>query len=344
MEGEEDARQLHHEFPGLHVFHGKQGLVEMAASGVFDVMLNGLVGIAGLAPSLAALERAKMETTLFALALANKETLVTGGRLVMEKAKAAGVPILPVDSEHSAIFQCMQGNEGNPVRRIVLTASGGPFRGFSREEMENVTVEQTLVHPNWSMGPKITVDSATMMNKGFEVVEAKWLFDLNEARITVVIHPESIIHSMVEYMDGALMAQMGIPSMKLPISYALSCPARWETEDESIDLLRLGGLHFESPAGEASRCLALARQTLTEEETRGYDSPAIVLNGANEVLVQAFLEKRIGFLEIGRILETIMNAHLPGRTENLEEILGIDGEARAKTEEEIRRSSIRTDR
>ena len=329
VEDEKDAAGLGRDFPGLEVMCGKAGLASAARVGGYDIMLNSLVGISGLEPTLSAIDNAKKSGKAFDLALANKETLVTGGSLVMRGAEEAGVNILPVDSEHSAIFQCLQGNAGNQPKAVYLTASGGPFRGYGPERLKTVTLEETLAHPTWKMGAKITVDSATMMNKGFEIIEAKWLFGLEEKNIKVVIHPESVIHSMVEYEDGAILAQLGVPSMKVPISYAFSFPHRWDVGEKSVDFAALGQLRFGSPEGEARRCIELARAVIREQEDGGNDSPAIALNGANEVLVEAFLKGAIGFADICATLEKVMEKHLPVRASGLEEIFAIDEEARA---------------
>lgn len=332
VEAESDAMELAKDFPAIDVVWGKTGLVDVAMAGGYDIVLNSLVGIAGLAPTMAAIEWAAKNSKPFDLALANKEALVTGGALVMDMARKAGVRILPVDSEHSAIFQCIQGNQDNEVKAVYLTASGGPFRGFSPERLKAVTKLQALSHPTWKMGDKITIDSATMMNKGFEIIEAKWLFGLEDDQIKVVIHPESIIHSMVEYEDGAILAQLGVPSMKVPISYAFSFPERWPTGEKTVDFPGTGQLRFGEPEGEADRCIRLARSAIREWAGTGNDSPAIALNGANEVLVQAFLQGRIGFGGICDLLECVMEGHKPRRASGLEEIFDIDGEARAGAE------------
>lgn len=264
-----------------------------------DIVLNSLMGMRGLVPTLNAIEAGRD------IALANKETLVAGGALVMKAAKEKGVKILPVDSEHSAIFQSLSGRNGNQIRRILLTASGGPFRGCTSNELEDVTPEDALKHPNWNMGNKITIDSATMMNKGLEVIEAKWLFDVDVDDIEVLIHPQSILHSAVEFMDRAVIGQMGTPDMKIPISYALGYPKRIELNQEGIDFFgKASNLTFEKPDRETFKCLDLAIKSIK----LGGTYPA-VMNGANEVLVELFLNKEIGFNDIPRIIEKVMKLH-----------------------------------
>ncbi len=322
----EDAKKVQALFPGLDVYYGEDGLVQIASMDC-DIVLNSLLGISGLAPTYEAISRRRD------IALANKETLVTGGRLITDLCREKGVRLLPVDSEHSAIFQCLEGNKDRPVRRILLTASGGPFRGRSYESMKGVTVEQALAHPNWSMGSKITIDSATMMNKGLEVIEAKWLFDVPAERIDIHVHPQSIVHSMVEFMDGSVMAQMGRPDMKIPIGLALNYPARLELlpdfseegreTDGSLDLFAAGSLTFEKPDRKVFRCIDLAYRALAE----GGSAP-VVMNGANEELVAMFLAGKIGFLDIPETIERVMDAYPHSEPSNVEEILAIDKEAR----------------
>ncbi len=280
----------------VRVSMGMDGLCEVADSSGADVFLNALSGYVGLLPTLSAIGAHKD------IALANKETLVAAGELVTSSAREAGVRLLPVDSEHSAIFQCLQGYE-NPVSCIYLTASGGPFRGMTKQDMENVTLEQALNHPNWSMGKKITIDSASMMNKGLEVIEARWLFDLPADKIKVVVHPQSVIHSMVEYTDGAVIAQLGTPDMRLPISYALTYPKR-VYDGQKINFFELSSLTFEEPDVESFPCLALAYRAL---ELGGY-YPA-VMNAANELAVSLFLNGKIGFLDIPLLIEKSMRAY-----------------------------------
>lgn len=302
----------------IQVLSGMEGLCEAAAWPGADLTLNAVVGMVGLQPTLAALQAGK------ALALANKETLVAGGAIVMEAARKRNLPILPVDSEHSAIFQCLQGcPERGALKKLVLTASGGPFFGRSRQELAGVTREQALRHPNWDMGAKITIDSATMMNKGLEVMEASWLFDLPEHRIEVVVHRESVIHSMVEYQDNAVVAQLGVPDMAVPIQYALTYPRRMPSPAGELDLCALGKLTFYPPDREAFPCLELCREALR----RGGLVPAAA-NGANEQAVALFLEGKIGFLDIPRLVEAAMARQAPGVV-TLETVLEADQEARA---------------
>ena len=302
----------------IQVFSGMEGLCEAAAWPGADLTLNAVVGMVGLQPTLAALQAGKT------LALANKETLVAGGAIVMEAARKRNLPILTVDSEHSAIFQCLQGcPERGALKKLVLTASGGPFFGRSRQELAGVTREQALRHPNWDMGAKITIDSATMMNKGLEVMEASWLFDLPEHRIEVVVHRESVIHSMVEYQDNAVVAQLGVPDMAVPIQYALTYPRRMPSPAGEPDLCALGKLTFYPPDREAFPCLELCREALR----RGGLVPAAA-NGANEQAVALFLEGKIGFLDIPRLVEAAMARQAPGVV-TLETVLEADQEARA---------------
>ncbi len=306
------------------VLSGPEGLKEIASMPECDMVLNSLMGMRGLEPTLTAIEAGKD------IAFANKETLVAGGELVMEAVKRKGVRLLPVDSEHSAIFQALQGNEGNPVKRIILTASGGPFRGYTREQLEEVTPEQALNHPRWSMGSKITVDSATMMNKGLEVIEARWLFCLPLEKIQIVIHPQSILHSAVEYEDGSIIGQMGNPDMRVPISYAFSYPERLNlTEsnpDISLDFLSLDdGLKFYQADRDVFATIDLAY-----EASRLGGSYPVVLNGANEVLVDMFLKGQIRFVDIQDNLAKIMDEHEPDYELTLEKVLEIDRGIREK--------------
>ena len=309
---------------GLEVFHGKEGLKTIASVEGCDMVLNSLMGMRGLEPTLAAIEKGKD------IAFANKETLVAGGEPVMEAVKRKGVSLLPVDSEHSAIFQSLQGNEHNNIRRIILTASGGPFRGYSLKQLEKVTLQQALKHPNWSMGSKITIDSATMMNKGLEVIEAKWLFDVPLEKIQIVVHPQSVLHSAVEYEDGSIIGQMGKPDMRVPIAYAFSYPERLNLADtaESLDFFALqDGMSFYPADREVFKTISMAY----EASRRGGSYP-VVLNGANEVLVEMFLKGRISFIDIQNSLIKIMENHDPKYNLNLEGILEEDERIR----EEVR--------
>lgn len=305
----------------IRVAAGPSGLLEAATLESVDTVLTAVVGIAGLEPTLAAIQAGKT------IALANKETLVCAGSLVTAQAREAGVDLLPVDSEHSAVFQCLQGcRDRGEVRRLILTASGGPFYGKDRGALARVTREEALRHPNWSMGAKITVDSATMMNKGFEVMEAMWLYDLPLEQVDVVIHRESIIHSLVEFQDGAILAQLGEPDMRLPIQYALTWPCRLPGPARPLDLANCPPLTFLPPDGENFPCLPLAR----EAARMGGVVPA-ALNGANEVAVAHFLAGRIGFYDIPRLCEAAMAAAPAISAPTLDDILAADAQARALT-------------
>lgn len=292
---------------------GPSGLKEIASIKNLDMVLVAVVGIAGLEATIAAL------STGNDVALANKETLVAGGQLVMNTAKVHGSSIIPVDSEHSAILQCIQGARKKDIKGIVLTASGGPFRGYTREDLEKVTVEDALKHPNWVMGQKITIDSATLMNKGLELIEAKWLFDLDIEQIKVVIHPESIIHSMVEFIDNSVLAQLGLADMRIPILYALTYPKRMPSPVESLDLLKLKKLSFEEADLETFSCLKLAINAIEIGGTM-----PVVLNAANEIAVKKFLDRKIGFNEIASLVKEAMKNHKPINEPVLEDILRVD--------------------
>ena len=324
VEREDDARRIAKSYGKLEVFHGKEGLRTIASMEGCDMVLNGLMGIRGLEPTLAAAEAGKD------IALANKETLVAGGALVMNTVAERGVKLLPVDSEHSAIFQSLQGNERNRIRRILLTASGGPFRGYSLRQLETVTLAQALNHPNWSMGSKITIDSATMMNKGLEVIEARWLFDIAPEKIQIVVHPQSILHSAVEYEDGSVMGQMGNPDMRVPIAYAFSCPERLDLTDsvKELDLFGIrGGMSFYPADRQVFRTIDMAYEACR----RGGSYP-VILNGANEALVDLFLAGKISFIQIQNTLSAIMEKHDPRYDLSLEGILEEDRRVR----EEVR--------
>jgi 1-deoxy-D-xylulose-5-phosphate reductoisomerase len=306
---------------GPTILCGTEGLIECAASSPAQMVVSAIVGAAGLEPTLAAIRAGRD------VALANKETLVIAGELVMKEAAASGCRLFPVDSEHSAIFQSLAGQRREDVRRIILTASGGPFRNWSYDDLLEVTPRDALAHPNWTMGRKITIDSATMMNKGLEVIEAHWLFELPVEQIDVHIHPESIIHSMVEYVDGALIAQLGIPDMKTPIAYALSYPERLPLELPPLDLCRLGKLHFAAPDSTCFPCLGLAYDALRA----GGTTPA-VLNAANELAVAAFLDERVRFLDIPRVIADVVERHTPAAASDLDAVLAADGWARVEAE------------
>lgn len=278
----------------IKVYAGAEALCEIVESGPVNIVLTAMVGYAGLKPTINAIRAGKT------IALANKETLVVAGELITELAQQYRTPILPVDSEHSAIFQCLEMN--NPISKVILTASGGPFRTFSMEQLATVTKEQALKHPNWCMGAKITIDSASMMNKGFEVIEAKWLFGVKPEQIEVVVHPQSVIHSMVEYKDGAVKAQLGVPDMRLPIQYAFSYPKRETLSGERLDFIKCNTLTFEAPDTKRFRNLAFAYEAMN----RG-GNMACILNAANEVVVAAFLKDQISFLDMSDVIEKTMN-------------------------------------
>ncbi|RKJ40693.1 1-deoxy-D-xylulose-5-phosphate reductoisomerase [Acutalibacter sp. 1XD8-33] len=311
---------------GLPVLSGMEGLCQAASWEGADLVLNAVVGMVGLEPTLNAIAAGKD------VALANKETLVAGGALVMEAARKHSVSILPVDSEHSAIFQCLRGNNENQVEKILLTASGGPFFGRSRRELESVTPKEALAHPNWSMGAKVTIDSATMMNKGLEVMEASWLFAVPPEKIQVVVHRESIVHSMVEFLDHGIIAQLGTPDMRLPIQYALTYPRRVPGPMKELDLFALGKLTFYPPEREAFPCLDIAVEALK----RGGLVPAAV-NGANEQAVGAFLRGEIGFLEIPALVEEASVRQKADSPVSLEAVLEADRAAREFVDSKRRR-------
>lgn len=294
----------------VKVVSGMDGLIEVATASDMDVLVTGIVGMIGIRPTIAAIESGKT------IALANKETLVTAGHIIMPLAKKHNVQILPVDSEHSAIFQSMNGENRARVSKILLTASGGPFRGKTRAELAAMTVEDALKHPNWSMGRKVTIDSASLCNKGLEVMEAGWLFDVGVDRIQVLVHPQSIVHSAVEYVDGAVIAQLGVPDMKLPIQYALFYPDRRPMEGGRVDFFKLGQLTFEEPDTEVFPGLALAYRAAQ----RGGSLPT-VFNAANEKAVALFLDKRISFLQIPEMIEAAMEQHQVVENPSVEEIL-----------------------
>ena len=308
--------------PRPELLAGPAGLVTLAREVDADVVLSAIVGGAGLLPTMAAIQSGK------AIALANKETLVMAGSLMTAAARERGVPLLPVDSEHSAIFQCLQGHNRSEVRRILLTASGGPFRTMKAQDLAQVTVAEALNHPTWRMGAKITVDSATLMNKGLEVIEARWLFDVAPERVQVVVHPQSVIHSMVEYVDGSVIAQLGVPDMGIPILYALTYPERLPCPADRLDLTRVGALTFEEPDVERFPCLALARRALLE----GGCAP-VILNAANEVAVAAFLDGGIRFTQIPELIAEAL-ARVPARAlDGIDTCVDVDTRTRALVRE-----------
>jgi 1-deoxy-D-xylulose-5-phosphate reductoisomerase len=310
------ARLLPRPLP--EILGGPAGLVTLAAEVDADIVLSAIVGGAGLLPTMAAIRTGKT------VALANKETLVMAGRLMTAAAREHKVPLLPVDSEHSAIFQCLEGHNRADVHRILLTASGGPFRTMPKEALSRVSVAEALRHPTWKMGAKITVDSATLMNKGLEVIEARWLFDLRPEQVQVVVHPQSIVHSMVEYTDGAVIAQLGVADMGLPILYALSYPRRLPCDTARLDLTRVGALTFEPADTDRFPCLTLAREALLSGE-----SAPVILNAANEVTVAAFLEGRIRFTQIPELIAEALG-RVPNRVlGSIEACVEVDAETRA---------------
>ena len=316
---------------GVEILHGLDGYRAAAALPSVDLVVSAMVGSAGLLPTLAAIEAGKP------VALANKESLVMAGELVMGAARKKGVSIIPVDSEHSAIFQCLAGNRREDLKQIILTASGGPFLDKPAEELDGVTPEMALRHPRWKMGPKITIDSATLMNKGLEVIEAKWLFDVSLEVIQVMIHPESVVHSMVLYRDGSVIAQLGLPDMRAPIAYALSHPERLPLGLPDPNFVEIGSLTFQEPDTGKFPCLALALEACKT----GMTMPA-VLSVANEVAVQAFLNSRIGLRRIGDVVEQVMNKHKPVSDPGLSDILEAAEWARHTTEEAARLPSSPT--
>lgn len=303
--------ELQHE--DIEVLEGEEGIISCSRDSESDLMVNGLVGISGLIPTLEAIKSGKD------IALANKETLVAGGHLVTELAGKWKVKILPVDSEHSAIFQCIGVTPAEQVKKIILTASGGPFRGKKINQLKNVTIKDALKHPNWRMGNKVTIDSATLMNKGLEVIEAKWLFGIEPDKIEVVVHPQSIIHSMVEFVDGALIAQLGSPDMRIPIQYALTYPERMEGGFSTYNPVAAGNLEFYEPDTESFPCLRLAYEALKEGGTM-----PVVLNGANEIAVESFLAGAIPFVAIPKVVEKVMSKHHSREAPGIDEILHWD--------------------
>lgn len=324
---EENAARLHQEFPGLRVYCGEAGMEEISLRTDFDISVSALVGIAGLSPTYNMIKNGKT------VALANKEVLVAGGELIMKTAKESGATLLTVDSEHSAIMQCLRGEEQNPIDKILLTASGGPF--FDKEITADITPADALNHPTWSMGPKVTIDSSTMMNKGFEVIEAKWLFGVEHTQIEVVVHRKSLVHSMVQFRDGTIMANIGPKSMQIPIAYALNYPERLPNNIEKLDLFDVCDLKFEKPKLEKFACLRLAYEAIA----KGH-SAQVALNAANEVLVAAFLAEKVKYTDIPNGIEKVMALYEARPLRTVREILDFDAEVKAKTQELINENKI----
>lgn len=319
---EEDASKIKGLYPSLRVYHGEEGLEEISQLTDFDISVSALVGVAGLKPTYNMIKNGKT------VALANKEVLVAGGKLIMDTARKNKATLLTVDSEHSAIMQCLQGEKQNKIDKILLTASGGPF--FDKEITDVITVEQALNHPTWKMGAKVTIDSSTMMNKGFEVIEAKWLFDVEPSQIQVVVHRKSIVHSMVQFQDGTIMANLGPKSMQIPIAYALNYPNRLANHIEKIDLFEIAQLNFEKPNLEKFQCLQLAFEAI--EKGHSYQ---VVLNAANEVLVDAFLNKKIAYTQIPKGIKKMLDFYPSMELNTVEEILALDYKVKEETKKMI---------
>lgn len=318
----ENAEILRETFKNINIFCGDEGMEEISKLTDFDISISALVGIAGLRPTYNMIKNGKT------VALANKEVLVAGGELIMKTAKENNSKLLTVDSEHSAIMQCLNGEESNKIDKILLTASGGPF--FDKEISDKITVEEALNHPTWNMGPKVTIDSSTMMNKGFEIIEAKWLFNVEPNQIEVVVHRKSLVHSMVQFKDGTIMANIGPKSMQIPIAYALNFPNRLENNIEKLDLFEIVDLKFEKPDLKKFKCLKLAYDAIE----KGH-SFQVVLNAANEVLVDSFLNKKIKYTDIPNMLEKVMNMYEKRELKTVEDILEFDKEVKEKTRELI---------
>ena len=303
----------------IKVFCGEESLCDVCEMDCIDMVLSCIVGIAGLRPAY------RTVACGTPLAIANKETLVVAGELIMRTAKEHNAPVLPVDSEHSAIFQCLAGEHYNPVEKIIITASGGAFRGYTKEQLETVSLKNALKHPNWSMGPKVTIDSASLMNKGLEVIEAKWLFNMPLEKIDVVVHPQSVIHSMVQFEDGSVKAQLGVPDMRLPIQYALSYPLRLSLPYERLDFTKYSNLTFEKPDREVFPCLDMAYKA----SAQGGGMPC-VMNAANEVAVKRFMQEQIKFTDIPRIIENALATAPSVKPTTIEEYVALDAETRAR--------------
>ena len=324
---EENAARLREMFPTLNIYCGDEGMEAISQRTDFDISVSALVGIAGLAPTYNMIKNGKT------VALANKEVLVAGGELIMKTAKESGATLLTVDSEHSAIMQCLRGEENNPIDKILLTASGGPF--FDKDIPDDIAPTDALNHPTWSMGPKVTIDSSTMMNKGFEVIEAKWLFGVEHTQIEVVVHRKSLVHSMVQFRDGTIMANIGPKSMQIPIAYALNYPERLPNNIEKLDLFEVFDLRFEKPKLEKFGCLRLAYEAIA----KGH-SAQVVLNAANEVLVAAFLAGKVKYTDIPKGIEKMLALYSPRPLPTVAAILAFDAEVKAKTEEFIKENKI----
>lgn len=318
----ENADKLKELFPNKNIYYGDEGMEEISNLKDFDIAISALVGVAGLKPTYNIIKNGKE------VALANKEVLVTGGKLIIETAKKSGAKLLTVDSEHSAIMQCLRGEETNEIDKILLTASGGPF--FDKEITDKITVEDALNHPTWKMGKKVTIDSATMMNKGFEVIEARWLFNCMPDKIQVVVHRQSLVHSMVQFKDGTIMANIGPTSMQIPIAYALNYPNRLENNIKKLDLFEVKDLRFEKPDLNKFKCLKL-----TYDAIKAGHSYQVVLNAADEVLVEAFLDRKIKFTDIPKFIEIALEQHNGMELNSVEEILELDKETRKKVKEMI---------
>lgn len=312
-------------FPDTEILYGNDSLSEIAGRNNYDLLITALVGFSGLEPTIKAIKSGKD------IALANKETLVVAGKLINQLLEKYHTKLIPIDSEHSALLQCLTGEKKSSVSRIILTASGGPFRNKTREEMKSITIEEALSHPNWKMGKKITVDSATMMNKGLEIIEAKWLFDTDINKIDVLIHPQSVIHSMVEFIDGSVKAQLGIPDMKIPIQYAITFPERINSDHSKMDFSLFSTLNFETPDLNKFRCLRIAYNVMNSNSTS-----SVVMNAANEIAVELFLQGKTSFLSIPDIIEGELDRHNSYSDFDLESIISIDKETRNNLRERFK--------
>ena len=329
VQSRQDAERLHQILGvknNIPILYDETGIEEVASYPSSDIVLSAISGAAGLKPTLAAIEAGKD------IALANKETMVVAGHIVTKKARQKNIKILPVDSEHSAIFQCLAGQRPENLRRIILTASGGPFYNLSKADLKKVTLAQALKHPRWEMGRKITIDSASLMNKGLEVIEAKWLFNLDIAHIDVLIHPQSVVHSLIELLDGSVLAQLGIADMRIPIAYAFAYPDLMTNELPLLNLAKTGPLEFHQPDMNKFPCLELAY-----EAGRSGGTAPVVLNAANEVAVAAFIENKICFSDLPKVIEKVLHKHHTTNNPSLENILGIDGEARMQAQSVIKK-------